>query len=338
MPSQEDLFAEYVLQGGNKYTKKKIIFDIIESYNHDYQAEGNAISKRRLWYILKPQFVKAIMPVYIKGGMYYRREQISNQDYNKHYNDLSKDGIINDTYIADNSRTMGIGSLLPHIILAPEKATIKDTVIRLAEKLQCSYYISGGQSSIYGARKLLDMIDESGINSDKIIVLTMTDHDKSGHSISKNIGKHFNVEEYRTLITPEQIPEDKKEDYFDIFEDGTRAYELDVLNIHQLQDIFLNSVPDNVSDIIYESHKARAERIARENEVIDRVAEDKKILELDNKISELEEMKAELTYELEEYYYNMYDNKKPTKIQPFNLHTIVNSVLKYDIEDKWWVS
>lgn len=182
------------------------------------------------------------------------------------------------------------------------------------------------------------MIDDTGITTDKIIVLTMTDHDKSGHSISTNIGKHFDVMEYRTLITPEQIPHDKINEWFDIFEDGTKAYELDVLNIHQLQDIFLQSVPEHVADEIKQAHEAKVHSIARENEIIDRIAEDKQIQTLDEKIAELEEQRTELTYKLEDYYISIYNEVQPTTVQPFDLHTIVDSRLTYSVKAKWWVS
>ena len=40
----------------------------------------------------------------------------------------------------------------------------------------------------------------------------------------------------------------------------------------------------------------------------------------------------------EDHYYNIYDDTKPATINPFDLHTIVNSGLNYSIKDEWWAS
>lgn len=332
------LETEYITQGKNKHTKKRIIFEIIRDYEHNYHAEGYAISKRRLWYILKPTFSKATMPVFIQNGEYSRRDPISNQDYNKYYNELANEGIIDDTYIADSSREMGVNTLLPHIILAPEKATIKDTVIRLANSLGCSYYVSSGQSSIYGAKKLIEMVGESGITSEEITVLTLTDHDKSGHSISENIGKHFNIREYRTLLTPDQVPADRVDEYFDIFPDGTKAYELDVLNIHELKDIFLSSVPEVIANEITDAHSLQKHKDVKENEVIDRVYEDDRIKEIDDEIEVLEKKRSELSDTLENYYSELYDEKNPTVVYDFDLHDITQGNINHKTLNDWWVA
>lgn len=326
--------AEYIAQGGKYHTKKAIIYDIIEDYSHDYAAEGNAISKRRLWYILKPSFSKAVMPVYVKKGIYDRRDPITNQDYNRYYNELAEEGIIDDTYIADNSRELAVGTLLPHIVLAPEKATIATTVKRLAESLGCSYYISSGQSSIYGAKKLLDMIVDTAFNSEDITVLTLTDHDKSGHSISNNIGKHFDVMEHRTLLTPQQVPEDKLDEWFAEWSDGTKAYELDVLNIHQLKDIFLDAIPEHIADEITEAHKKNLLSNIAEEEIAEAIDNDERIAAIDKQIQELEEDRSDLMEQLEPYYAEMYSAADPVTVDAFNVHDIVDRNITYDIA-KW---
>ncbi len=322
---------EYIEQGGKYHTKKAIIYNIISNYEHDYQAEGNAISKRRLWYILKPVFSKSVMPVYKKKGEYFRREPICNQDYNKYYNELSGEGIIDDTYIADNSREMDVGEMLSHIVIAPEKATIAMTAKSLALNLGCSYYISSGQSSIYGAKKLMKMIDESGINSKNIIILTLTDHDKSGHSISENIGKHFGVMEYRTLLTPEQIPPEKIDEYFDEWEDGAKAYELDILNIHQLQEVFLNAVPDHVSDEITGVHKKEELETIKARELHKAVSEDVKIKRMTKALEKLQQMIFRKEYELRDKYSEIYDEADPATVYPFNIHDVVNGNIGHSV-------
>ena len=322
--------AEYIAQGKNNHTKKAIIYNIITDYSHDYAAEGSTISKRRLWYILKPQFAQAVMPVYKHKGEYSRRNSITNQDYNKYYNELAEEGFIDDTYISDNSRELAVGTLLPYIVLAPEKATIATTVKQLAESLGCSYYISSGQSSIYGAKKLLQMIADTAYTSHNITILTLTDYDKSGHNISTNIGKHFNVKEYRTLLTPEQVPANKIDEWFAEWKDGSKAYELDVLNIHQLKDIFLSSIPEHIADEFTEAHRSRLLSNIAWQEIDEAVNADERTEAIDKQIAELEEERMSLTGELVPYYAEMYKTANPTTVEAFSVHDIVDRNITYN--------
>lgn len=312
-----------------KATKASLIRDIIQSYTHDYEAEGGAISKRRLWYILKPKF--AALPSYtiietVKGkkqkvkyllDMFHNNKPIkaiSNADYSKYYNDLAKAGAIDDTYISDNSRVMNVGSRTPNIIIAVEKSTVDTAVLDLADRLGCSCYIAKGFSSIYAAKKLMSMIeipeqpyqiegeiDEEGdvYYSDyegdtvwtPIIVLNMTDYDKSGKEISNTIADHFRADEhYRVLLNPSQIPDDKLDDYFttDDKEVG-KAYELDILNIHQLKDIFLDAIPENVADTI--TGKYRKDHFIRigDSVIPQMVDKDPKVEEIQQRIDSIDE-------------------------------------------------
>lgn len=285
-------------------TKGGIVADIIRNYVHDYEAEGDAISKRRLWYILKPSFDKAdLTHIFHKGKPV---QAITNADYNKSFNDLAKNGEIDDTFISDNSRTMEVGRLLPNIVLAVEKSTVDTAVLRLANDLGISCYIAKGFSSIYAAKKLkaqisqtldfepyeitADILDNSNEwyetyspepqNTD-MIVLNMTDYDKSGIEISDTIDDHFTADEaYRVLLTLDQVPEDKTDEYFDINADGSRAYELDILNIHQLRDIFLAAIPAHIANMIVDKRNRDHDLTLRDRLIPAAIDKDKRVIEL----------------------------------------------------------
>ncbi len=300
------------------YTKSGIIANIIQSYNHDHEAEGDSISKRRLWYILKPTFDKANLSGIISKKTGKNVGAITNPDYNRVFNNLAKDGIIDDTYISDNSRTMVVGSRLPNIVLAVEKSTVDTSVLALAQDLGISCYIAKGFSSIYAAKKLRMQMEQTldfepyeltpDIITDPewyqryrpeptatdLIVLNMTDYDKSGFEISNTIDRHFEADEaYRVLLHLDQVPTDKVDEYFDINPDGTKAYELDILNIHQLRDIFLDAIPDHVAQLIIQSQHDDANLEERDVLVPRAIDNDDEVREIQEEIDKLEDEKEE---------------------------------------------
>ncbi len=359
-------------------TKNEVICDIIRAYQHNYDAEGGAITKRRLWYILKPKF--RALPSYIvkeldaKTGktkeveylkdMYHHGKPIqviSNADYSKYYNALAKNGEIDDTYISDNSRVMNVGSSLPKIIIAVEKSTVDTVVLGIAEQLGCSCYIAKGFSSIYAAKKLLNGIELTepyqieasmefgeleytnyhGQPSDSpVIVLNMTDYDKSGLEISDTISDHFSSQEHhRVLLEPSQIPPEMEDQYFTTTDKKVgKAYELDVLNIHQLKDIFLESIPPHISEMITEKHRDDQwvrngdnripSMVERDNEVqdiqveIDRVHDERSDIEKPflQEIAELERRMKLVTEELTEEIDKLTLNLHSTSIKVLPKH------------------
>ncbi len=358
-------------------TKIAIMSKIIMDYRHDYEAEGSAISKRRLWYILKPAFfrlpsyevaevrlltqvkknptfkkqIKAmladgtitkadlkddtktvtVMVKYMKDVLHNGKpvQMPTNADYNKHFNTLADDGLIDDTFIMDNSRTMNVGSCLPKIIICAEKSTIDTSAIRLARDLGVSVYMARGFSSIYAAKKLLneveaslnfepyDITDEilndehsffdpyrkydSEAKDSDIIVLNLTDLDKSGEHISDTIANHFGADEHhRVLLEASQIPEDKIGDYFNIREDGTKDYELDILNIHQLREIFLDNIPEHIANMILEKNVLDYNMVHRDREVPRAINKDDAVVAIDDVINTLQEEKDSLEEEYRE--------------------------------------
>ncbi len=311
-------------------TKSTLIRDIILNYEHDYDAEGGAITKRRLWYILKPKF--AAIPFYVaiektKDGKdikvkylenVYRGKKpvqvISNANYSKYYNDLAKAGEIDDTYVSDNSRTMAVGSKLPKIVIAVEKSTVDTVVLKLAESLGCSCYIAKGFSSVYAAKKLKQQMlidepyqlgaeitvwdelvyteypyDERAIDT-PLIVLNITDYDKSGFEISDTIANHFDADEHhRVLLTKEQIPIDKIDDYFATDDKKVgKSYELDILNIHQLKETFLDSIPAHIADIITGKNRDDDWTDWGDNEIPDNIKKDERIVAIQDEIDDVQ--------------------------------------------------
>ncbi len=302
----------------NPTTKSEVVCDILRAYHHDYEAEGDSISKRRLWYILKPTFDKADLSGIINKKTGKNVIPITNADYNKQFNILAKSSEIDDTYISDNSRTVKVGRLLPMIVLAVEKSTVDTAVLKLADDLGISCYIAKGFSSIYAAKKLKAQMDAaldfepyeltsqiftnpewynryySEPEETDLMVLNMTDYDKSGMEISDTIDNHFNADEaYRVLLNLSQVPADKIGEYFDINADGTRAYELDILNIHQLRDIFLESIPAHVADIIISKRQNDVNLQRRDDLVPDAIDDDDAVVGVQTDIDDLETEKRE---------------------------------------------
>ncbi len=299
--------------------KKDVICDIIKAYRHDTDAEGEAISKRRLWYILKPQFANIDLTNIFHQGKPV--QPITNADYNKHFNTLAEDGEIDDIFIRDNSRTIVVGERLPHIIIAAEKKTIEPTALNLAEKLGCSCYIAGGFSSIYAAKK---MMEETG---NDVVVLMMSDYDKAGYEIQNTVSKHFNgCEVHRALITPEQIPEDRKDEFFAESVKLGKHYELDVLNIHELADTFLTNIPEHIAVEIKEAyeveHRTRIQywRVQREVDANE---------ELQALRAQVEALETALT----EKYESAFMEADPITFSPFNTEDIYNETVDYNIKE-----
>ncbi len=304
--------------------KVNIVKDIIRSYEHDSGAEGDNISKRRLWYILKPKFLSADLAGIIHKGVQVK--PISNADYNKYYNELAELGEIDDTYISDNSRTTLIGELLPHIVIAAEKATVATTAMNLAEKFGCSCYIAGGFSSIYAAKGMMEEIDED------IVVLVMSDYDKSGLEIVDTIANHFDgCEIHRALITPEQVPANKIEEYFKDNDPVVgKAYELDVLNIHELEEVFLQSIPNHIEQVIVDAYTDDQIYKITEECVWEAVADNDEVAALQN---QLETLQSELYYK----YKPAFLEAEPITFRPFNSTDIYDETVEYSVAD-WKVA
>ncbi len=321
----------------NPTTKSEVICDIIRAYQHDYEAEGDSISKRRLWYILKPVFARIpsykaaktdkknnvmldkngneIEVRYFKNITHQNRPvlTVNNADFSKEFNILAKNGEVDDTFISDNSRSLRVGRLLPMIVLAVEKSTVDTAVLKLADDLGISCYIAKGFSSIYAAKKLKQQILETldiepyeltkeiisepewyykyspEPTSTNLVVLNMTDLDKSGIEISNTIDDHFSADEaYRVLLQLSQVPDDKVDEYFDTNADGSRAYELDILNMHQLRDIFLDAMPEHIANIIIEKRQQDINLQKRDRLVPDAIDEDDAVVFIQETIDDLE--------------------------------------------------
>ncbi len=238
---------------------------------------------------------------------------VNNADFSKEFNILAKNGEVDDTFISDNSRTMRVGRLLPMIVLAVEKSTVDTAVLKLADDLGISCYIAKGFSSIYAAKKLKQQILETldiepyeltkeiisepewyykyspEPTSTNLVVLNMTDLDKSGIEISNTIDDHFSADEaYRVLLQLSQVPDDKVDEYFDINADGSRAYELDILNMHQLRDIFLDAMPEHIANIIIEKRQQDINLQKRDRLVPDAIDEDDAVVFIQETIDDLE--------------------------------------------------
>lgn len=284
-------------------TKTEYVREVLLNYEHNWHTEGE-ISLRRLWYILKDKFYqlphfeftetingKPKVVKYLKGFMYnYTHnkgwvQMVTSTDLNKHFNYLAKQGLIDDTYISDNSRKMNVGSLVPHIIIIGEKDAIEPPTRTLFEKLGISYYISKGFSSVYGAKKLIKMI--RGVTSNPLILLIMTDYDKSGLEIQRTVMDHFgDPESYRMLLNPEHLPEDKLDRFFEE-KDGERWYELDILNRLELFDTFLKHLPNHVSDQINEGFEKSRRQTIQDIEIEDTIDSDPDVKSLEDELYEL---------------------------------------------------
>lgn len=300
-------------------TKKDVICDIISRYKHDLDAEGAAISKRRLWYILKPKFAAADLSGITHQGKLV--QPITNPDYNKHFNAMAEAGAIDDTFIQDSSRTMEAGVRVPHIIIAAEKKTIEPTAINLARKLGCSCYITGGFSSVYAARKMVEMVGKG------VVVLMMSDYDKSGYEIQETVSKHFNgCEVHRALITPDQIPADRLDEYFDESPTLGKHYELDVLNIHELADVFMANIPDHIT----------AEIEAAYEEVLHSEIEDHHVEAAINNhpdVIALEQQLMQLRESLQKEYESAFVEADPITIHPFDVANMYTDNITFNVAD-----
>ncbi len=335
-------------------SKKDLICDIVKAYRHDAEAEGEMITKRRLWYILKPQFArlpsysaqkidkkknpmfdeygKPIMGTYLTGHFHKGVPvlAVNNADFNKHFNELAEADEVDDTFIKDNSRTTAIGTRLPRIIIASEKATIEDTALELAEKFGCSCYIAGGFSSIYAARNMTEEIEYvmGGYDPNRrIVVIVMSDYDPSGFHIQDTIKKHFkNCDVHRALITPEQIPADRIDEYFAESDELGRHYELDVLNIHELADAFINSIPSHLADEIKKFYKSEQEQIIQGIVVLGAVVNTPEVRALREQIRELET-------KLTEEYECTFLETDPIRFDYFDTHDIYRDTVNYTVAD-----
>ncbi len=310
-----------------KVSKKDLIEDIIRAYEHDVISEGATISKRRLWYILKPSFTAVDLSEVTSKGQQVK--PIDNADFNKYFNSMAKAGEIDDTYILDNSRTMQVGSRLPHIIIVAEKKTIETTALNLAEKLGVSCYIAGGFSAVYGAKKLLSMIRETSTR--EITILMMSDYDKSGMHIQDTSARHFDTSKiYRVLLEPHQVPSTKTGEYFKISPTGERFYELDVLNIHELVDVFMNNIPAHISIDIKAHFKQALEYTVMQNELLESVDNHPDVIALEEKLRLLKES-------LFSKYESTFIDANPIKISPFTEQDIYDGTVDYSV-DEWMVS
>ncbi len=318
-------------------TKKEVVCDIIRAYQHDWHTEGK-ISKRRLWYILKPQFAAANLDGILHKGK--QVQPISNEDYNKQFNDLARDGEIDDTFILDNSRVMNVGLWMPHIILVSEKKTIENTVRTLADRLGCSMYIAGGFSSIYGAKKLEDMIrygtEETAGSNEPLTILTLTDYDKSGHEISETVEDHFTDPwVYRVLLKVGQIPPGKEDQYFDVVPFYGKTYELDILNTHQLVEVFLNHVPEEVADEIKEHYESRCHSEAKRIAIENAIWEDKNFLVLQDQILSIQKELSQLEGKLQQEFDEQFDDADPIVTNDFTINDVYDQNTVCEVAGEW---
>ncbi len=301
-------------------TKKSVTEEIILNYEHDYAAEGSKISKRRLWYILKPLFKKANL----KGikGKGKPVTPITNADFNKYYNDLAKAGEIDDTYIEDSSRTLMIGSRLPHIIIATEKDTITGTATTLANNFGISLYVMGGFSSIYASKKL-----SKNFTKDPIILI-LSDYDKPGFDIQNTAENHFpDSEIHRILLNPDQVPEDRKDDDFSYSDELGKWYELDILNLKELQEVFLDNVPNHIAEIIKDSYELMQYDEIKDQEIENAIFENEEYKELLNRLNKI---RSELYSE----YESTFIEANPINFIQYNIADIHYENVKYTIK-KW---
>ncbi len=309
-------------------TKKDYICNILRNYVHDIDAEGDTIPKRRLWYILKPEF-RLMIPSEIKKAKGEFVIPITNADFNREFNILAKAGEIDDTYILDNSRTMGVGEHLPHIIIATEKKTVESTVKNLAGRFGTSYYIAGGFSGIYAAKKLKNQIAEVDVDDNDIVVIVMSDYDKSGFEIVDTIQEHFGLSKayiHRALITPSQVPKSKLGEYFDESVELGKHYELDVLNLDQLEKVFIDNIPADIAREIKASFDARKKSSIRRTEIFDAISENETYQDLTRKVDDL-------YFQLWEEYESAFLAADPINIFPYNLSNIVNRTVDYEVTE-----
>jgi hypothetical protein len=280
--------------------------NIIKGYQHDVETEGETITKRRLWYILKPK----LKDLWDDKAMFKKN---GNAEFNNTFNQLAEKGLIDDTYIEDNSRTMQLGSHYPHIIIATEKDTITPVAKEIANVCGFSLYVSGGQSSIYGAKKLLKMIGRS------VVVLSLTDYDPHGFSISDTLSIHFNTNSIiRLLINPDQVPADRIEDTFNYCDKYGGHYELDVLNIHQLKDTFVDGMGE-----MYEKHLGEMVKAKIKGETLHGI----KIAEVNNK-PDVIALQKQLD-DLKEKYYA--DSKTEIEFTNYTLSNALHHKVEYNI-------
>jgi hypothetical protein len=285
-------------------TRAKAIRNIILNYEHNFEEEGGEISKRRLWYILKPQLVRFYNEKNVKNA---------NAEYNKYYNDLAQANLIDDSYILDSSRYLKEGTTYPQIILASEKNTIRETIEAIADKCGFSLYISGGQSSIYASKKLKALIRKR--TNEDIRIFTITDYDDSGISISNALKDHFQTNEVeRIVLRPDQVPADKINDHFN-YSDGLGFwYELDVLNKQKLRSVIaeeLEWTTPAVKEKTYEDylHSVKLQEVENDPEVI------------------------RLSEELEAYKRKLYvDSKTDIRVQNFSLDNLFKEPQEIKIE------
>ncbi len=314
--------------------KRELVDSIIMNYVHDYSAEGATISKRRLWYILKPVFAKVpshtvdgalcLIGIFHKGKPV---QPINNADFNKRFNALAEDGLIDDTFIGDNSRITILGEHLPHIIIVAEKKTIETTVKALADKLGVSAYIAGGFSSIYAAKGLAESISE--VTNKPITLITMTDYDIHGFNIDSTVAEHFkNPDSYRALLDPNQIPADKRNEWFDESAELGKHYELDVLNVHQLADTFMDALPFHIADEIRNYHMELKEQEIKQEQIDTAIYYDDEVTALRDKLLALQEEKREL-------YEARFLEVRPVTIYPFSVQELYHDEVEIEIED--WV-
>ncbi len=306
-----------------KMTKKQIVTDILKEYEHDWYTEGR-ISKRRLWYILKPKFAAAdLTGIFSKGKPV---QPITNDDYNKYFNILAEAGEIDDTYILDNSRIMEVGDRLSHIVITSEKKTIEGTARRIADRLGCSMYIAGGFSSIYAAKKLEAQIRDQ-FNHKPITILTITDHDKSGYEISDTVRRHFGTENiHRILLKIDQVPDDRIDQFFDIDKNLGKTYELDILNVHELIEVFLSHIPSGVESEIKRSYLRKCIEDIREEEIRDAINDDEEVISISKQIDYLDNELEEVRSSLHKKYSALFDKEKPVRSRLFDLRDVYESV------------
>ncbi len=101
--------------------------------------------------------------------------------------------------------------------------------------------------------------------------------------------------------------------------------------------MFLDSIPDEISNYIIEVHKEQRLKDIREMEIGSAINADDKIVKLNKQLEQLELEIEELSYTLSDTYTEMYDKANPTEIIEFNLHDVADHNIDH-ITEHWILS
>ncbi len=331
---------------GNKKIFKSImdvLLPIFQGYNHDYIGDEGRISQSRFWYNVKhlvlgkEEFHQnkddkwVYSDIYVKSGKHKGQNMHRTNRYvfGTYFNNAVRKGLVDDSFMTDDSRDMGVGDNIPHIVFIPEKGTVADPTISLAEKLGTSYYISRGQSSIYGAKKMIELIRE--VTEEPIILITATDLDKAGENIYNNLTIHFDgAKNYRIMLTMEQVERFSRTD--DQYKED--SYSLDVLSKKEFRELFMESIPEEIVKEILDVHEFQFIENTREREVTRAVNEDSVLINLNNQLDEIQSLIWDRENTLEDDVYEKYDNNAIVKINNLSIKSIYNNAVTYQI-NKW---